>query len=192
MLLRFVILTVSLLFPVHCLADGGGPLLLFINWEVFSAGQIWIILSEFLYLVYFVKAISRFKLFGWVILINALSSFSCAILFPVALAYPMLLSELLVSTTHVQLSMNIQQVLAVLSTTVCEGCPNRYSIILACVGFAVTYFLSVWIEYRLFYNLQKPFNIFTRAQVLKHSYLWNLLSYSGLIYLFFHYLPITV
>ncbi|MCK4994386.1 MAG: hypothetical protein KAS13_04985 [Candidatus Omnitrophica bacterium] len=39
-----------LLIPKLCFADGGGPILLIFNAYAFALGQVWILLSEFIYL----------------------------------------------------------------------------------------------------------------------------------------------
>jgi len=176
---KITFILVLLLFPLSCLADGGGPILLLINAYVFSAGQVWIILSEFIYLFILFKPFPKLKILKLTLIMNLLSTFLGAILFPLLLA-------LVTIPGLVYMKTNWGGLLMALGTWIAgDNSPHPKIAIGAMIaGFFITFILTVYIEYKYLKYQSKSEQIPLIKNQLSHSIYFNCLSYAGLILMF--------
>jgi len=174
-----------LLIPSICVADGGGPILLIINGLVFLMGQVWILISEYSYLYFLFKKLSlpKIKIFKATVVMNVLSTLIGAILFPLALAVVTFPGTLYSKSRWGGLLM------ASGSWVAGDSSPfKQVAIGAAIVGFVITYFLTVWIEYRYLDKWFRRHEIVVPGNFLKHCFMLNGVSYLGLIILFFGFI----
>ena len=178
------IFCLTLLFlPSMAFADGGGPILLFISIIVFTYGQIWILSSEYIYLCFLFKKMSKLRLLLWVVLANLISTLIGGVLIPGALIiagwYGGILGDKGFSSGYYLFALG--------SWVVGDYSPHAaLAINMVPVWFVSTYFLTVWIEYRVIYKLQKKSNLISKKKLLLNSFFWNLISYLGMIAIFLY------
>ncbi|MBU1085942.1 MAG: hypothetical protein KKD05_00305 [Candidatus Omnitrophica bacterium] len=176
-------LLIILLLPAVCFADGGGPILLLINVYAFSLGQVWIIAAEFAYLFLLLKnlSLSKLKILEITFVMNLLSTLLGAMLFPLLLAIVTLPGVFYMNTKWGGLLM------AMGTWVAGDHSPHsNVAIAAAAVGFFITFFLTVWIEYQYLKQLAQKQQIKVK---FKHCVYFNLISYAGLIVLFFSLNP---
>lgn len=170
-----------LIFPIPMFADGGGPVLLIFNGIMFTIGQIWILTAEFVYLKILLKGQKNFLIIKWTILINLISTLLSGLLIPFLLA-----AFGFIGVMQPFNSNTLNNLILALGTWI-AGSNFQFTIIsflITLLGFIATYFLTVFIEYKFLYKFQKEMNLFDKKSILKHSYLFNLISYSGIFVLF--------
>jgi hypothetical protein len=173
------------LVPGVAWADGGGPLLLIINCYLFSIGQAWILLSEYFYLLKRFPSVSKGRLVIGIILINIGSTLGGALLIPFVWALAFMFLALLASAGPWS-NTTANNVLGALGTWVI-GDNSPYSwLAMATSGvlFVVTYFATVWIEYRMLVNWPEWNAPPPEKELLRASFHMNAISYAGLIGLF--------
>jgi len=168
--------------PAVCFADGGGPILLIFNTYAFIVGQIWILLTEFLYLYRMLKPINLKKkeIFKITFIINILSTLVGALLFPFLLALVTLPGVFYMQTKWGGLLMALGTWIA--------GDHSPYpevAIGATILGLIVTYGLTVYIEYKYLKKLFIKKQIEFQGKLLKHCFIFNIISYSGLVALLF-------
>lgn len=168
--------------PAIAYADGGGPLLLLINFYLFTIGQGWILLSEFLYLIRVWPNLKKALVFKWTLFANLASTALGALLLPFLWAA---IFGLIASIPGLSDS-NLGGVFWATGTWILgDNSPYPWlAMTVSGVLFVVTYFVTVLVEYRLL----KRFTYSQGAEVapisIKQCYLLNLISYSGLVALF--------
>lgn len=168
--------------PAIAYADGGGPLLLIINFYLFTVGQVWILVSEFLYLVRAWPGLKKALVFKWTLFANLASTALGAFLLPFLWAA---VFGLLASIPGVSES-DIGGVFWAAGTWILgDNSPYPWlAMTVSGVLFVLTYFVTVQVEYRLlrrFINTPEA----GMAQIsIRQCYMLNLISYSGLIILF--------
>ncbi|MCP4650627.1 MAG: hypothetical protein GY853_11185 [PVC group bacterium] len=181
--LKIFYVTIGLiLMPSVCFADGGGPILLLINGYAFSVGQIWIMSVEFGYLFLWLKSLSfsKWKIFKITFIMNLLSTLLGAILFPLLLAIVTFPGLLYMNTKWGGLLMALGTWIAG------DNSPNsEVAIGAAVVGFFITFILTIWIEYKYLKRLSRKKQIDFGKNLFKHCIYFNIISYTGLITLFF-------
>ena len=181
MKLRYIILSILSIFfyPAVCFADGGGPILLLINGYAFTIGQIWIIAAEFIYLWLLLKkaAVPKLKVFKVTFMMNLLSTLLGAFLFPFLLALATLPGVFYMQTKWG----GILMALGIWVAGDNSPYPN-IAIGSALVGFVITFFLTLWIEYKYLKQVAEKQQIVVS---FKHCVYLNLISYAGLIALYF-------
>lgn len=172
---------VWLLFPAAAGANAGGPILLMINMLLFSFGQIWIVFSETVYLKRLHKEQTIKEVVKVVALMNLSSTLAGALLFPFLLALVGIAGAFL---TGLPATKPLGEYLFALGTWVVgDNSPHAgIALTAAAIGFVVTYFLTVWIEFR--YLERKNASSTFPPTSLKHCYLLNGISYAGLVLLF--------
>ncbi|MBN1254427.1 MAG: hypothetical protein JXA50_04070 [Deltaproteobacteria bacterium] len=179
-ILPFLFIIISI--PTLCFADGGGPILLIVNSYAFIVGQAWILLSEFIYLIILLRPISlpKGKIFKITFIMNLLSTIVGALLFPFLLALVTLPGTFYMNTKWGGLLMALGTWVA--------GDDSPYpkvAIGATITGLIITYILTVWIEYKYLNRLSKKRQIEFGNNLLKHCIFFNMVSYIGLIALFF-------
>lgn len=176
------ILFIMLLFPSICFADGGGPILLLINGYVFTLGQIWILFIEFIYLFYLLKTIisSKRKIFKITFIMNLLSTLMGAILFPLLLA--------IITAPGLSHMQTTWGGLLMACGTWIAGDHSPYPNVAmgaTIVGFIITFFLTILIEKKYLKQVLLKEKVISQINILKHCIYFNLISYLGLVALFF-------
>jgi len=188
---KLIFVFLLLMLPLKAFADGGGPLLLFISLSVFSFGQIWILSSEYIYFVLLFKKVSKLKLLWWNILMNLVSTIA-GIIFAYLLAIIGYASYLAIGAKNKVIASLMGYLVAMSTWVAGDNSPHAWLALCATlIGFIITFFITVYIEYWVIYRLQKKENIISKKNLLKHSYFWNLISYVGLLpFLLINYLAI--
>ena len=164
-------------------ADGGGPLLLIVNFLLFTYGQVWILSIE---TFAFHKVFSNSKIitiFKWVFFANLASTLIGALIAP--LIWAAIFGALGQSLWENE----IGKILFAFGTWVAgDNSPHpNLAIGVSIAGFIVTYFLTVYIERWVFMKAIIKNQLPKIDNLLKHCYLINGVSYAGLITLFFYY-----
>lgn len=168
--------------PTIAYADGGGPLLLIINFYLFTVGQVWILLAEFTYLFRVFPSLKKRLILKWVLIINFASTALGAILLPFLWAA---VFGLLASIPGIADS-NIGGIFWATGTWIL-GDHSPYPWLAMTVSgilFVATYFVTVLVEYRLLRRFTKSQGETTTPITIRQCYVLNLISYSGLIVLF--------
>lgn len=173
------------LVPGVAWADGGGPLLLIINCYLFSIGQLWILSSEYLYLLKRFPAAPKGRLLVGLLLINIVSTLGGALLIPLVWALVLMFLALLAGAGPWS-NTTATNVLGALGTWVIgDNAPYPWlTMIMSGVLFVVTYFATVWIEYRMLVNWPEWDVVPLENELLRASFRMNAISYAGLIGLF--------
>jgi hypothetical protein len=169
---------IVLFLPSVCFADGGGPILLIINGYAFSIGQVWILTAEFIYLFLLLRktGLPKLKIFKINFIMNMLSTLLGAFLFPFLLAVVTLPGAFFMHTKWGGLLMALGTWIAG------DNSPYPYVALgAAIVGFIITFFLTLWIEYKYLKRLAEKKQIIVS---FKHCVYLNLISYAGLIIIF--------
>ena len=170
-----------LLFPLPLPADGGGPLLLLIDFYIFSVGQIWIVAAEFFYLARVWPDASRITILKWTVLTNLISTLLGAMILPFLWAAVFgLLSVIPGISGH-----EAGKVLLAMGTWIAgDNSPYVWlAMAMSAILFAVTYFATVKIEYLLLnYFMQEEGR--AEAVTMRQVYIMNLISYAGLVAFF--------
>lgn len=168
--------------PSLASADGGGPLLLIINGYLFTAGQAWILLVEFLYLIRVWPALGKGLVFKWTLYANLASTLLGALLLPLlwAAVFGLLASLPPVADTE------LGGLFWATGTWILgDHSPYPWLAMTASgVLFVVTYFVTVQVEFRLLGRLAGGQEPVVAPISIKQCYLLNLVSYSGLVVLF--------
>ena len=161
--------------PLFLLADGGGPILALVNFSLFTFGQVWIMGVEWLYLRRQLDPKSL-PLGSWIVGINFASAAAGAIALPVLWAVlTMVVSECMPRS-------DAADVLLALGTWIIgDNSPHvGLAMSAAGVGFLLTYFPTVWIEFALLRRLLARREI-VLPHLKRHVYVFNALSYAGLV-----------
>jgi heme exporter protein D len=177
------ILALSAFFvPAIAYADGGGPLLLIINFYLFTVGQVWILLAEFLYLIRVWPGLKKALVFKWTLFANLASTALGAFLLPFLWAA---VFGLLASIPGVSES-DLGGVFWATGTWILgDHSPYPWlAMTVSGVLFVLTYFVTVLVEYRLLKRFTKNQEAGVAQISIKQCYLLNLISYSGLVVLF--------
>jgi hypothetical protein len=162
-------------------AGGGGPLLLLIDFYLFSVGQIWMVFVEFLYLVRLWPGRSRGEIFVWTLMSNLVSTLLAAFLIPFLWAsFFAMLAAIPGVSGH-----ETGRILMAAGTWIGEdgsfysGLAMGASLLL----FVLIYFVTVKVEYRLLRHYSEKITDMQDIR-LRDVYVMNLFSYAGLIFLF--------
>src|SRR5579871_1397760 len=161
-----------LLIPIYSYADGISPLLYTINLTIFFIGQFWIVFSEAAIMKRFIPKLSLIKSVWWSIIVNFASTIPGVFIIPIIEAYVFIL----INPLNLSFGQKIVHHSAIFEWTTAA--------LIIAVAFIVTYFLSAWIEYQLFYLLQKKQFKLPKQLIRKFSYQWNLVSYLGVLLLY--------
>ena len=138
--------------PVY--ADGPEPaFFVYMGIGVFCVVQVWVVTSEFIYLSFLFKGLSKLRVLWWAILINLGSSIVGII--PQIIYFQILLSDV-----------NIQNIFVSLAVFV-----------------VITYPITVVVEGWFLYLLAKGSCERTMRNLVVHSFGFNAVSYSGLLLL---------
>jgi len=167
--------------PLLAFADAGGPLLFLLNSYLFTIGQVWIILSEYTFLHYRLPSVRNGRLLFRIIYMNFITTIIGALLIPLLLSLGFMYLGLSVDNSNPILS----GILFALGTWVWGDHTPNIGIVYGSAGviFIGTFFLTVWLEYKLM-KLWSKGDIFPREKrYLSLSYQVNLISYFGLIVL---------
>ncbi len=180
--LTIILLVTLFLFTLPAYADGGGPLLLLLNLYLFTLGQIWILLSEGFYIRKLFPTVSLSERIWWVIYFNFISTIAGAFIIPFiwAAIFGLLSIIPVISTTIAG------DILTAMGTWVVgDNSPYPWlAITMSGALFVLTYFLTVWIEYKLLIRLLNKNVIPIPNKLMRHSYIFNFISYIGFIILF--------
>jgi len=161
-------------------ADAGGPLLLIINLYVFSLGQVWILLSEFVYLFMRMPPGTR-QLPKLVFLLNFWSTLGGAFLIPFAWSICFLGFSALAGKNQAA-----SDVLAFAGNWAMPG-NSEFSWLLipsTAILFLVTFAGTVAIEYKLMNRWRDRYGLPDRQTLKRWSIEMNLISYLGLLAFF--------
>jgi len=170
-----------LLIATPTYADGGGPLLLIVNFMLFTYGQVWILSIE---TIAFRKVFINSRLiqiFKWVFFANLASTLLGALLAP--LLWAAIFGFLGKSLWENE----IGKILFAVGTLIAgDNSPHpKLAIGVTIIGFVVTYLLTVYIENWVFRRAIFKKSLPNAANLLKNCYVINGISYIGLIILFF-------
>ena len=180
---KLIIGLVLLGFSASTYANGGGPLLLIVNFMLFTYGQVWILSIEtFLFQKVFRGA--KFSvILKWVFLGNLASTLVGALLAPLVWAaiFGFLGNSLWDS--------EVGKILFALGTWIAgDNSPHpNLAMAASVVGFVVAYFITVYIERRVFIRATNKGELPATEELLKYCYGVNAVSYAGLIGLFVYY-----
>ena len=172
--LKLLILFIIILLPSTAYANGGGPLLLFLNAGIFIVGQVWIIGAETY--VYMNKAkLSRKESLFQVVGVNLISTIVVGLGFPFMLA--------VIGGIGSFLPEPVGPYFFLLGTWVVDKVPYDIELLpyVMGIGFLVTYFLTVYFEawcLETYWNRRK---IETAITAKNLSWYANTFSYIGLI-----------
>jgi hypothetical protein len=169
------------LMPIPAFADGGGPLLLIFNGFLFTFGQAWILLAEFVYLAKRAPAVPKGKLAKWVLGANLVSTLGGAFLIP--LLWGAVFGFL--SYVGPWRDSDFGGFLIAFGTWVAgDNSPYpQLAMFMSGLLFIATYFATVWIEYRLLLRWDSAKEL-TTHNALRTVYTMNAISYAGLVILF--------
>ncbi len=161
-------------------ADGGGPLLLIINFMYFLYGSVWILLSE--WIVYRYKGNIPWKTAFWdVLIVNALSTIVIGLGFPFLIA---LLSGAFGFTGGRESTDIGGLFLAIGTWIVGDNSPYpKVAITMTCVWLVVTFVLTVYFETWLLSKRWAKRGFVAPIKPLVLNWYANCLSYVGLLIL---------
>ena len=156
--------------------------MLIINVYLFTVGQVWILLAEFLYLIRVWPDLGKALVFKWVFFANLASTALGALLLPFLWAA---VFALLASIPGLSDS-NLGGVFWATGTWILgDDSPYPWlAMTVSGVLFVVTYFVTVLVEYRLLKRLTKNQGVEVTPISIKQCYVLNLISYCGLVVLF--------
>jgi len=162
--------------PTTARADGAAPGLLFFSIPLFTVGQVWIVLSEYWYLRRKLAAPGKLRLLRWVVGMNLISALVGAVLIPGLWAAVLGLLGSFgpwkgAAARDAIFEMGMWPI----------GKHAWLAITSSAVWFVVTYFVTVWIEYRLLRRWLGGEARPADHELLKLSYRANAISYVGLI-----------
>ena len=168
--------------PAIAYADGGGPLLLIVNFYLFSVGQVWILVAEFLYLKRVWPSLKKALVFKWIFLANLASTVLGAFLLPFLWAA---VFGLLASIPGVS-ERDLGGVFWATGTWILgDHSPYPWlAMTVSGVLFVLTYFVTVIVEYRLLNRFAKNQEAGVASISINQCYMLNIISYSGLVVLF--------
>lgn len=170
------------LVPALAYADGGGPLLLIINFFLFSVGQFWILLAEYLYLQRIWPKQKKMLVFTWTFFANLISTLLGALLLPFLWAA---VFGILASIPGISDSALAKVFWAMGTWIIGDNTPYPWLTYTFCgILFILTYFLTVFIEYKLLQSFTKQQIVNITPITLRHCFMLNLISYCGLVVLF--------
>ncbi|OZB82629.1 MAG: hypothetical protein B7X28_03315 [Halothiobacillus sp. 13-55-253] len=171
---------VVLLVAQSAYADGGGPLLLLMNFMLFTYGQVWILLSETLVFKKVFPASPTSAVIKWVVLANLASTLVGALLAPLVWAAVFGLLG------HSLWDNEIGKWLFAIGTWIAgDNSPHpNVAIGVSMVGFILTFFLTVYIEKRVYVKAISKNELPVAESLLSRCYLANGISYAGLVLLF--------
>lgn len=167
------------MFPLSAYADGGGPLLLIANAYIFTFGQVWIIgVESFLIYKYF-DHLSYKKSLTLTITINFVSTILGAIILPFLFAA---VTNIL-SNSLAEVNRTLSDFIFAFGTWIAgDHSPNiGLAKAMTIVGFFVTYFITVLMEYFVLIKYLKKYKLHIPHDLLKFSFKLNGISYIGLI-----------
>jgi hypothetical protein len=169
-------------FIMPLLLDAGGPLLLIINLYLFILGQVWIIISEYIYLTEFVfkNKLSNLKIFLLTFEMNLTSTIIGAFLFPLFLALIGYIGLKEFDNT------TFGNILSGIGTWIIgDHTPYPTLVFISTlIGFIITLILTVFIENKIFFKYQLQYLNETKKQILIKTIIMNSISYSGLIIIY--------
>ena len=149
--------------------------MLIINAYLFTLGQVWILFAEFFYLKRAWPNLNKALVFKWTFFANLASTALGAILIPFLWAA---IFGLLASIPGVE-ETDIGNIFWATGTWILgDNSPyGKLAMVVSGILFVATYFVTVLVEYRVFKRFVVPIT-------LKQCYIFNLISYSGLVILF--------
>lgn len=176
-ILLLVIVALIMVPVLPAYADGISPLLAAISFKIFLFGQVWILLSETVYIKILLKKVRYLTVFYWTFLINAVTTLIGGLIIPSIIFILIAFSLPIEDGQH-------QSPLALKFFQLLDS--KGGSTLLAGFLFIITYILSALIEGALLYKLQKNKVGFEKKFLLKHSFGWNLVSYVGLLAIYLY------
>jgi hypothetical protein len=180
---RLLILFLILFLPSNAYANGGGPILLYINFIAFVLGQVWILSAETFMYCKMLK-IKPALAFVQVFKVNFVSTIL------VGLGLPLLLA--LITAFAMELPSPVGGVMSAFGTWIYDSAPYiDYIWYITAAWFVVTLYLTVicerWYIKKLWVktNFTSPINI--------NTFMWQVhfVSYTGLILAFASYLLVN-
>lgn len=163
-------------------ADAGGPLLLIINLYVFSLGQVWILLSEFVYLfMRMPPGTQQVQVSKLVLLLNFWSTLGGAFLIPLAWSVCFL-----GFAAAARKDLTASNVLAYVGNWAMPG-ESEFSWLLipsTALLFLITFAGTVAIEFKLLNHWRERYGLPDRKTLKRWTIEMNLISYLGLIVFF--------
>ena len=169
----------SLIITAPAYADGGGPILLLISFYLFVAGQVWIILSEFIYMRLLHREEPCRSTLKTVVLMNLVSMILGGLTLPFLLALIGLAGAFMHGT---KLEILGSYIFALGTWVAGDNSPHAtLAVASAGVGFVGTYFITVYVE-RWYLARRTSKGIYPSTN-LRHCYCLNAISYAGLILL---------
>lgn len=164
-------------------ANGGGPLLLIVNFMLFTYGQVWILGIETLLFQKVFRGAKFTVVLKWVFLGNLASTLIGALLVPLVWAaiFGFLGNSLWEN--------EVGKVLFALGTWIAgDNSPHpKLAMAASIVGFVVAYFITVYVERKVFVHAMNKGELPAKDDLLKYCYGVNAVSYAGLIGLFLYY-----
>ncbi len=156
--------------------------MLIVNAYAFILGQVWILLSEYIYLAVLLKStsLSKGNILKFTFIMNILSTIVGALLFPFLLALVTLPGIFYMETKWGGLLMALGTWIAGDNSPYPEVAMGS-----TIAGFIITFILTVWIECKYLRRLSQKRQIEFGNNLFKHCICLNIISYVGLITLFF-------
>ena len=167
-----------ILMAVPASADGGGPILLLVSLYLFVVGQVWIVLSEFIYLKLLHRQESARSVLKVVVLMNLISMVLGGLALPFLLAAVGFLGILMQGNPT--FNSFGEYLFAAGTWVVGDNSPHRILVLISTgMGFVGTYFITVYVE-RWYLNRRTQKYAFPRTSLV-HCYYINAISYLGLM-----------
>ncbi|MFA5353343.1 MAG: hypothetical protein WC291_03875 [Thermodesulfovibrionales bacterium] len=177
----FSLLIIALIPSVAC-ADGGVPFLLILNFYLFAIGQVWILFAESFYLARCFPSVARSRICRLAVCLNLVSALAGALLIPLFLSALFGLLDL----AERWKGSAAGKLFTVFGRWVIGDNSSFPWLILFSSGglFVLTYFVTVWIEFRLLMRWREKYELPQDKDFLRISFIMNSISYAGLIGLF--------
>jgi len=171
--LYFVVCLFALLLATSAsaFADGGGPLLLIANAYIFTLGQIWIIGIESILINRYLENHTYKKALAITVTINFVSTILGAIALP--LMFAVITGYLSSSLENVD--KNLSDYIFAFGTWIAGDNSPKVELakMMTIVGFLITYFLTVWIEYKVLIKYLNKSNVSIPKNLLSFTFKLN-------------------
>lgn len=173
---RILFTLIIIFLPSYAQANGGGPILLYINFAAFVFGQVWILSAE-TYMYCKMLKLKPSAAFGQVFKVNLVSTIF------VGLGLPLLLA--LITAFTMNLPNPVGGIMSILGTWIYDSAPYiDYIWYITGLWFVVTLYLTIICERWYIKKLWKKINFVSHINV--SSFMWQVhaISYTGLILAF--------
>lgn len=178
-----LLLAELLLFTEYGYANDGSVSLLFYGMKVFFLGQVWVVLSEWMYLAAAAKWADPVLVLNRIFLINVLTTMlGFVLLLPVAM-FMQPVNLVLESNSWLHaLDRAIQESFHGFGYS--EPLEQAEDFIGLLLFFLVTYLVSVYVEGYLLIRINRTHRLWEESRIMKHSFIFNGISYTGLLLIF--------